>query len=344
MKLDAGRQDVDRVAGKIRSLGFVPHEIPGERRLAIGITGNPHTLDPGIFLNMPGVTEAIAVSKPYKLVSREMKKEDTVVRVGDEEIGGHGIALIAGPCSVESRDQIVEMAWTLRGMGVKFLRGGAYKPRTSPYAFQGMKLEGLEYLAEAGRLTGMKIVTEVKDTVTLREVSAVSDILQVGARNMQNYSLLEALGAMKKPVLLKRGMSATIGEFLMAAEYLLSGGNYQVILCERGIRTFEQATRFTLDLNAVPIIKKQSHLPLIVDPSHGVGVWDAVPSMAMAAIAAGADGLIIETHEHPEAALSDGYQSLKPSTLKPLLERLRKLSAVMERGFPVPLPARAEAS
>ncbi|HLB01443.1 MAG TPA: 3-deoxy-7-phosphoheptulonate synthase [Bacteroidota bacterium] len=344
MKIDAGRPDVERVVRKVRDLGYVPHEIPGDRRVAVGITGNRSKLDPGLFLNLPGVAEAIAVSKPYKLVSREMKKDDTVVRVGGEEIGGREIVFIAGPCSVESRGQIIEMAWMLKELGVKFLRGGAYKPRTSPYSFQGMKLEGLEYLAEARSLTGLKIVTEVRDTVTLPAVAGCSDILQVGARNMQNYSLLEALGTTQRPVLLKRGISATIEEFLMAAEYILSGGNYDVILCERGIRTFEPSTRFTLDLNAVPIIKKQSHLPLIVDPSHGVGVWDAVPSMAMAAVAAGADGLIIETHAHPEAALSDGYQSLKPSTLKALMDRLRKLSEVMDRSFCVPETGQREAS
>ncbi len=333
MNIDAGRPEVDRVVGKIRELGYVPHEIPGERRVAIGITGNRSKLDPGVFLNLPGVAEAIAVSKPYKLVSREMKRDDTIVHVGDGEVGGHEITVIAGPCSVEGREQIIDMAWTLKDLGVKYLRGGAYKPRTSPYSFQGMKLQGLEYLAEAKSLTGLKIVTEVKDTTTLPDVAAVADILQVGARNMQNYSLLEALGSTPRPVLLKRGISATIEEFLMAAEYLLSGGNYNVILCERGIRTFEPSTRFTLDLNAVPIIKKQSHLPLIVDPSHGVGVWDAVPSMAMAALAAGADGLIIETHADPGSALSDGYQSLKPSTLRDLMERLRRISEVMDRGF-----------
>jgi len=331
MKLDAGRERIDAVVRRVRELGFVPHEIPGERRVAIGVTGNKSKLDPDLFLNYPGVLEAIAVSKPFKLVSREMKDERTVIRFDDCSIGGDDITLIAGPCSVESRDQIVDLAGTLREMGVRFLRGGAFKPRTSPYAFRGLKEQALAFLAEAKARTGMFIVTEVMEPATVAEVAEVADILQVGARNMQNYPLLEAVGAVAKPVLLKRGMSATIEEFLMAAEYILSAGNYEVILCERGIRTFEPATRFTLDLNAVPVIRRASHLPVIVDPSHGTGSWDLVGDMALASVAAGADGLIIETHAHPEAALSDGYQSLRPEKLARLLPRLRGVAEAVGR-------------
>jgi len=331
MKLDAQRSDVERVKEKIKNLGYSPHEIPGEQRLAIGITGNKGKIDPEQFLNLPGVLDAIPVTKPYKLVSREVKPENSVIRVNGEAIGGKELAIIAGPCSVESRQQIIDIACTLKEFGVKFLRGGAFKPRTSPYSFQGLKDEALHYLKEARDASGLRIVTEVKDTETLPLVAECADVLQIGARNMQNYSLLEAVGELRKPVLLKRGLSATIEEFLMAAEYILSGGNYNVVLCERGIRTFETATRNTLDLNAIPIIKKLSHLPIIVDPSHGVGVWDAVASMSLAAIAAGADGLIIEVHQDPAMALSDGYQSLKPSKLKSLLEKLEQLAPIMNR-------------
>jgi 3-deoxy-7-phosphoheptulonate synthase len=331
MKLDAQRSDVERVKEKIKNLGYSPHEIPGEQRLAIGITGNKGKIDPEQFLNLPGVLDAIPVTKPYKLVSREVKPENSVIHVNGEAIGGKELAIIAGPCSVESRQQIIDIACTLKEFGVKFLRGGAFKPRTSPYSFQGLKDEALHYLKEARDASGLRIVTEVKDTETLPLVAECADVLQIGARNMQNYSLLEAVGELRKPVLLKRGLSATIEEFLMAAEYILSGGNYNVVLCERGIRTFETATRNTLDLNAIPIIKKLSHLPIIVDPSHGVGVWDAVASMSLAAIAAGADGLIIEVHQDPAMALSDGYQSLKPSKLKSLLEKLEQLAPIMNR-------------
>lgn len=333
MNLDAGRDRVDAVTRKIRDLGFVPHEIPGERRIAIGITGNHSKLDPDLFLNLPGVVEAIAVSKPYKLVSREVKRENTVIPFGDLAIGGKDIALIAGPCSVESRDQIVGMAGTLSELGVRFLRGGAFKPRTSPYAFRGLKGAALEYLAEARAQTGMRIVTEVMEPATVADVATVADIVQIGARNMQNYPLLEAVGRAGKPVLLKRGMSSTIEEFLMAAEYIVAAGNYQVILCERGIRTFEPATRFTLDLNAVPVVRKASHLPIIVDPSHGTGAWELVSDMALAAVAAGADGLMIETHADPASALSDGYQSLKPARLAELIRRIRAIAPALGRTF-----------
>ncbi len=246
-------------------------------------------------------------------------------------IGGEELTIIAGPCSIESRDQIFDVAGQLKEMGIKFLRAGAYKPRTSPYAFQGLKEEGLEYLADVKKELGMMIVTEAKDTNTLPQVAAVADIIQIGARNMQNFSLLEEVGELSNVVLLKRGLAATIEDLLMSAEYILSRGNYNVILCERGIRTFETQTRNTLDLNAIPVIKKHSHLPIIVDPSHGIGMWDKVIPMGMAAIACGADGLMIEVHPHPEEALSDGFQSLKPNTFKQLLEKIEQLAPVVNK-------------
>jgi 3-deoxy-7-phosphoheptulonate synthase len=331
MKLNAPPEDIERVKQKIVRMGLTPHEIPGEQRLAIGITGNRGKLDREEFLNIPGVVDAIPVSKSFKLVSRDWKQEDTIVHVDGIPIGGKALTVIAGPCSVESRDQILDIAHKLKSYGVKFLRGGAYKPRTSPYAFQGLKDEALNYLSDVRTATGMKIVTEVKDTETLQNVAACADVLQVGARNMQNYSLLEAIGGLQKPVLLKRGLSATIEELLMAAEYLLSGGNHNVVLCERGIRTFETATRNTLDLNAVPVIKKLSHLPILVDPSHGIGIWDAVEPMTLAAVAAGADGFMIEVHADPANALSDGFQSLKPEKFKKLLDKVGRLAPIMDR-------------
>ncbi|HAL55288.1 MAG TPA: 3-deoxy-7-phosphoheptulonate synthase [Bacteroidetes bacterium] len=335
LKQDVSRPEIEKVKEKIRSLGYVAHEIPGVQRIAIGITGNKGRVDPDLFRSMSGVQDAVPVSKPFKLVSREVKAEGTVVRVGRDEIGGRELTIIAGPCSVESREQIHEIAGTLREMGVRFLRGGAFKPRSSPYAFQGLKLDGLEYLREAADKTGMHVVTEVKDTETLPLVAQYSDVLQVGARNMYNFSLLERLGDMNRPVLLKRGLSATIEELLMAAEYIAARGNYNVILCERGIRTFETYTRNTLDLNAVPLIKKLSHLPIIVDPSHGTGAWDLVIPMAQAAIVAGADGLMIEVHQDPQAALSDGFQSLRPDKFKSLLERLQEIAHLMNRSLTV---------
>ncbi len=335
MKLDAPRDDIERVKRKVIALGCTPHEIPGASRMAIGITGNKGTFDREIFLTLPGVLDAVPITKPFKLVSRDVKTENTLVEVGEDAIGGRELAIIAGPCSVESRDQIFDIAYQLKELGVRFLRGGAYKPRTSPYSFQGLKDVALQYLADVRKATGMHIVTEIKDTETLPLVDACADVLQVGARNMQNYSLLEALGSVRKPILLKRGMSATIEELLMAAEYIVSNGNYNVILCERGIRTFETATRNTLDLNAIPIIKNLSHLPLLVDPSHGVGIWEAVPAMSYAAVAAGADGLIVEVHANPDQALSDGYQSLKPSTFKGMMKKLKTLASLMDRTLEV---------
>lgn len=334
MKQGVSQPEVDRVKERVRSLGFEPHEIPGALRVAIGITGNKQGIDPNLFLSLSGVDDAVPVSKPFKLVSREVKPESTIVTVGTEKIGSQAFAMMAGPCSVESREQITEIAHMLGEMGVKFLRGGAFKPRTSPYAFQGLKEKGLEFLREASQKYGMYVVTEVKDTDSIDEVAAMSDVLQVGARNMYNFSLLEKLGELRKPVLLKRAFSATVEELLMAAEYIASRGNYDIILCERGIRTFETSTRNTLDLNAVPVLKMLSHLPVLVDPSHGTGRWDLVRPMSLASLAVGADGLIIEVHQDPSMAMSDGYQSLRPDRFRELLEEVRRIAPVFGRTCP----------
>lgn len=331
MRQDATPDQVRDVKLKIGDLGFRAHEIPGAERTAIGITGNHGAISPDVFTILPGVDRAIPVSKPYKLVGREARPESSVIAVGSARIGGPELAVMAGPCSVESREQIVAAARSVRSAGAQFLRGGAFKPRSSPYSFQGMKEEGLVLLREAREKTGLAVVTEVKDTGTLPAVAEVADVLQIGARNMSNFSLLEAVGELRKPVLLKRGIAATIEELLMAAEYIASRGNLQIILCERGIRTFETATRNTLDLNAIPVLKRLTHLPVIVDPSHGVGMWEAVPAMSMAAIAAGADGLMIEVHPDPASALSDGAQSLKPSRFTALMNDIRRLAPVVGR-------------
>jgi 3-deoxy-7-phosphoheptulonate synthase len=331
MKQDATREDLIRVRDKIEAMGFRAHEIPGAQRTAVGITGNKGKISPELFTTMSGVDEAIPVSKPYKLAGRDARKENSQINVGGELIGGRELAVIAGPCSVESWEQLIATARTVKEAGAKFLRGGAFKPRTSPYTFQGMKEEGLVLLREAKAETGLKIVTEAKDVLTLSAVAEVADIIQIGARNMSNFGLLEAAGDLRTPVLLKRGISSTIEELLMAAEYILARGNLNVILCERGIRTFEPSTRYTLDLNAVPVVKKLSHLPIIVDPSHGIGMWDGVTAMALAGVAAGADGLMIEIHPHPSEALSDGFQSLKPERFRELMEKVRRLADVVDR-------------
>lgn len=331
LKSEATKEEIKTVVEKVKELGFTPHEIPGAQRVAIGITGNKAKVSPDTFLVLSGVMDVISVSKPFKLVGRDFKPENTIVDVGGVKFGGKEIQIIAGPCSVESREQILEVATIIKESGAKLLRGGAFKPRSSPYSFQGLKLEGLEYLREAAEKTGLKIVTEVKDTETLNDVAEYSDILQIGARNMYNFSLLEKIGEMKKPVLLKRGFSSTIEELLMSAEYILARGNYNVILCERGIRTFETYTRNTLDLNAIPLIKKLSHLPIIVDPSHGTGAWDLVSPLAQASLVAGADGLMIEVHPNPEKAMSDGYQSLSPKSFVAMMKRLKQFEPIIER-------------
>ena len=326
MQQGATRAQIDAVCEAIRQAGFAPHEIPGAMRTAIGITGNQGAVSAQLFANLDGVSDCVPVSKPYKLVSREVKPEATVVDVAGEKVGKGNLAIMAGPCSVESYDQVMRSAEAVYQSGAKFFRGGAYKPRTSPYQFQGLKEEGLRLLEQVRERFGLKIVSEVKDTESLPAVAQAVDLLQVGARNMQNYSLLEVLGRQRKPVLLKRGISATITEFFMAAEYLLSLGNYNVIFCERGIRTFETMTRNTFDLSAVVMIKHHSHLPVIADPSHGVGIDWAVPPMAMAAVAAGADGVMVEVHPDPRKALSDGQQSLTCEAYLKLAEEMTQLS------------------
>jgi 3-deoxy-7-phosphoheptulonate synthase len=331
MRPQATQAQIAAVVEKIHALGFDAHEIPGAQRTAIGITGNRGALDAEVFASLPGVADAIRVSQPFKLVSREVKEEDTIIDVGTSHLGGPGLAIMAGPCSVESEEQILEVARGVKELGATFLRGGAFKPRTSPYEFQGLGEAGLKLLALAREKTGLKVVTEVMDTEDLPLVADYADVLQLGARNMQNFSLLRRLGKMGKPVLLKRGPSATIKEWLMAAEYIVSNGNYQVALCERGIRTFETMTRNTLDLNAVPVLKSLTHLPVIVDPSHGIGMRRHVPAMARAAVAAGADGLIIEVHPHPDQALSDGHQSLSLPEFADLMRAVRVIAGAVGR-------------
>jgi len=331
MKPHAGPAEVEAVVEKIRALGLTPHAIPGAQRVAIGITGNKGAVDPGPFAAMPGVADCIRVSQPFKLVSREVKEEDTVIDVGGVRLGGPALVVMAGPCSVESKDQILEAAHGVKRLGATFLRGGAFKPRTSPYEFQGLGEEGLKLLSLAREQTGLKVVTEVMDADDLSMCAEYADVLQVGARNMQNFSLLKKLGASGKPILLKRGPAATLREFLMAAEYLVAHGNYRVALCERGIRTFETMTRNTLDLNAVPVLKALSHLPVVVDPSHGIGLRRHVPAMARAGIAAGADAILVEVHPRPEAALSDGQQSLSLGEFGELMGQVRIIAGALGR-------------
>lgn len=331
MGLNAPRESIDTVKRKIIEQQCTPHEIPGSSKLAIGITGPTNRLKEEDYQMLPDVEEVVRVTKKYKLVSRMMKEDDTVINIGDHSIGGDELMIIAGPCAVESRDQIFRSAELLREAGITFLRGGAYKPRSSPYSFQGMKEEGLQLLDEVKREFGMHIVTEALNQDTVKSVAEVADIIQIGARNMQNFSLLQDAGKTGRAVLLKRGMSATVEDLLLSAEYVIAQDNYNIILCERGIRTFETATRNTLDLNAVPVIKKHSHLPVVVDPSHGIGIGEMVPSMTMAAIAAGADGAIIEVHPDPANALSDGFQSITPAQLKSLLNKLQELAALVDK-------------
>jgi len=329
MKADVTDAQVEEVLQIIRDLGYKPHPMPGATRTAIGITGNQGTIDPAHFENLAGVAEAIRVSKPYKLVGRDLKQDDTIVRSGDAEIGGAEPAIIAGPCAVESHKQTMEIAEIIAATGVKFFRGGAYKPRTSPYSFQGLGKEGLKILAEVRERFGLRIVTEVLDTETADDVEEYADVLQIGARNMQNFSLLRRIGQMRKPVMLKRGMSATLEEFLLAAEYIMAEGNYNVILCERGVRTFADHTRNTLDLSIIPAVQQLSHLPIIVDPSHGTGSRQKVIPMARAAVAAGADGIMVEVHNHPELALSDGPQALLPEMFNQLVAEVHAIHKVI---------------
>jgi 3-deoxy-7-phosphoheptulonate synthase len=331
MNTHATGKQIEDVCEQIRRAGLVPHPIPGSQRTAIGITGNKEMIDSEQIELMPGVIQVIHVTQPYKLVSRECKPENTVIDIDGLAIGGDELVVMAGPCAVESREQLLEIAHAVKEAGAVILRGGAFKPRTSPYSFQGLEEEGLEILAEARERTGLLIVTETIDPENVTLVERYADILQVGARNMQNFTLLKRLGKSKKPVLLKRGISATIEEFLMAAEYILSEGNYNVILCERGVRTFSTNTRFTLDIGTIPEVKRISHLPIIADPSHGTGRWRMVAPMAQASVAAGADGIIIEVHPHPKEALSDGPQSLTPENFMKLMDVLDHIGRAIGR-------------
>ncbi len=332
MDRSATEADVARVVESITRMGLSAHTIPGEQRVAIGVTGNRGAVDPAALENLHGVFEVIPVSHPYKLVSREFHPDDTVVSIGGVPVGGRTITVIAGPCAVESRERMVEIARAIKERGAKLLRGGAFKPRTSPYSFQGLGEEGLKILAYAREATGLPVVTEVLDTATVDLVAEWADCLQIGARNMQNFELLKAVGRTGKPVLLKRGMSATLEEFLLAAEYVLSEGNPNVVLCERGIRTFSDFTRNTLDLSVIPAVKRVSHLPILVDPSHGTGKRNKVIPMSRAAIAAGADGLSVEVHDRPEEALSDGPQALTPELFGELMAQVGPIAAAVGRS------------
>jgi len=332
METNAPKEAVDNICKLIEEMGLSAHPMPGAQRTAIGVTGNKSQVDSDRIMTQTGVKEIIHVTKPYKLVSREFFPQSSIVDVDGVKIGGDDFVIMAGPCSVESRDQLLTIAETVAKSGAKILRGGAYKPRTSPYSFQGLKEDGLKILAEARDKFGLKIVTEAIDTETIDMVAEYTDIIQIGARNMQNYSLLIKAGRLNKPVLLKRGMSATVEELLMAAEYIMSEGNKNVILCERGVRTFVNHTRNTLDLSAVPFVKRTSHLPIIVDPSHGTGKKEKVIPLSRAAIAVGADGLIIEVHNDPANALSDGPQSITPDMFEQLVKEMRTLSKVLNKN------------
>ncbi len=333
MKAHATEEQVRAVCQKIEALGYRAHALPGAERTAIGITGNKGVVEPGSLEEMPGVAELIAVSKPYKLVSRDIKPDNTVIPFAGTEasIGGKALAIMAGPCSIESHEQAFAVAERVAQASAQFFRGGAYKPRTSPYSFQGLGEEGLRIMAEVRDRFGLKIITEAIDHESMDLVEKYADIIQIGARNMQNYSLLKRAGRAKIPVMVKRGMSATLEEFLMAAEYVMSEGNYQVFLCERGIRTFADHTRNTLDLSVVPAVQRLSHLPIIVDPSQGTGKRNKVTPLSRAAIAVGADGLIIEVHHQPDKALSDGMQSLLPDQFDELMTQIRQIAPVVGR-------------
>jgi len=329
MKSDATDSQIESVLRVIEQLGFKGHPMPGATRTAIGITGNQGAVDPSHFENLAGVAEAIRVSKPYKLITLDLRPDKTVVRVGDATIGGDELAIIAGPCAIESRTQAFAIAEAVRRSGARFFRGGAYKPRTSPYAFQGLGEEGLRILADVREAYGLKIVTEALDEAGVDLVERYGDMIQIGARNMQNFSLLRRAGKARIPVLLKRGLSATLDEWLLAAEYVMAEGNYQVVLCERGIRTFAQHTRNTMDLAAIPAVRRISHLPVIIDPSHGTGKNFMVTPLARAGVAVGADGLIVEVHDQPEHALSDGAQALTLDQYEDLVREVRSIHEVI---------------
>jgi 3-deoxy-7-phosphoheptulonate synthase len=329
MKADATERDIAEVERRITEMGFRPHSVPGPSRTAICVTGNQGPVDPTPFENLSGVADAIRVTKPYKLISLDLRPEKTVVKIGDAQIGGDEMAIIAGPCAIESREQAFEIAEAVKRSGARFFRGGAFKPRTSPYAFQGLGEDGLKILADVREAFGLKIVTEAMDESGVDLVERYGDVIQIGARNMQNFSLLRRAGRSHLPILLKRGLSAMLDEWLLAAEYVMSEGNYNVILCERGVRTFAQHTRNTLDLAAIPAVRRISHLPVVVDPSHGTGHNYMVMPLARAGIAAGADGLIVEIHNHPERALSDGAQALTLEQYDTLVSEVRAIHDVV---------------
>jgi len=334
MKPGSTDADIEEVSRRVREFGFKTHLSRGEVRTIIGVVGDDRAKEQLLALqSLDCVESVVRILQPFKLASREAHPDDTQFQINGVTIGGPRLVVMAGPCSVESREQLMEVATQAKAAGASILRGGAFKPRTSPYSFQGLEEEGLKLLAEARKATGLPVVTEVMEPDKVDVVAEHADVLQIGARNVQNFSLLKRAAESGKPVLLKRGMSTTIQEWLLSAEYLLAGGNSRVILCERGIRTFETATRFTLDLNAVPVVKKLSHLPVVVDPSHGTGHWEYVAAMARAGLAAGADGLMIEVHNRPEEALSDGPQSLKPDRFQRLMDELRPLAQVLGRSL-----------
>jgi 3-deoxy-7-phosphoheptulonate synthase len=336
MKAQATPEEIQAVCEQIEQLGFRAHPLPGAQRTAIGITGNQGEVDRGNLEALSGVAEVIRVSKAYKLASRDVKEEDTIIRFAgtDASIGGRSLAVVAGPCSIENREQAFAIAEQVAAAGAQFFRGGAFKPRTSPYAFQGLGLEGLRIMAEIRERTGMRIVTEALDYESLDMVAEYGDVIQIGARNMQNFSLLKRAGQLRKPVLLKRGLSATLEEFLMSAEYVMSEGNYEVILCERGVRTFADHARNTLDLSIIPAIRRVSHLPILVDPSHGTGRRDSVLPMARAAVATGADGVVVEVHHQPEKALSDGPQSIYPCQFATMMDEIGLIAPIVDRTLP----------
>lgn len=342
MSTEATTDQIANVVARVEAEGLHAHLSQGEERTVIGVVGDIRHVNRDGFRRLNGVASIVPISRPYKLTSREFIPNDSVFPIDGVSIGGNELVIIAGPCSVEDRTLLLETAQAIREAGGRALRGGAYKPRTSPYAFQGMGERGLELLAEARAVTGLPIVTEVMSADMVPLVARYADVLQLGARNMQNFPLLHAAGESQHPVLLKRGIAATIEEFLMAAEYILSHGNRRVIMCERGIRTFETATRNTTDINAIPVLKSQTHLPVILDPSHSTGNWEYVPAIARAAIAAGADGLIIEVHPSPENALSDGAQSLKPEYFAKLVGQIRMIAEAVGRVVPDPKPMPTE--
>lgn len=339
MHSDATQDQIMAVCERVKDLGLFPHLSQGAERTIIGVVGDSRLIKPNQFLHLPKVERIVPISHPYKLTSREFSPDDSIIQLNGISIGGNGIVIIAGPCSVESRSQLLETALAVKEAGAHVLRGGAFKPRSSPYSFQGLGKLGLELLAEAREITGMPLVTEVMTPELVPLVARYSDMLQIGARNMHNVELLHEAGRSQHPILLKRGLSATIEELLMAAEYILSHGNRRVLLCERGIRTFETSTRNTTDINAIPVLKSLTHLPVILDPSHSTGHWRYVMAIARAGIAANADGLIVEVHPHPDEALSDGGQSLKPERFAELVNQVHRIAAAIGRSLTAPLDA-----